>query len=658
MDLNGRIFVVFTLTLGILVLGVGGCVSVGNDGKKGSTVNDILDLIDSDSRHPSLLFTAEDVPALREKVKSGIAEGAFGVLKSNAVTFLGVSTARYPFQDAIAGRAFTTQVLELAMTGYLTGQERYIRKAVDILCAVAKQSDVDDFVGFNDALAVGDVAHGFAVGYDWLAPFMTDEERQLVRSEIERYGTWLYEKSQTEPWGHEQPRRYAWNWNGVTHGALGLCALVLEDKDEWLDRAIERTRGYFEYSKDATGVSYEGITYMAYGMQNIMPMVAALERRGGPDLLAEAQSAAHIPNYVLWQVLPQGGKVVQINQSGSNLKPSGGVLYIISKFQDAVGLWGWLKLVGPEGDGSYGSDSWLGSGTSLPYVILWSDPSLEPVSPADAGLPLSFFFERGQVSIRDGWDLFDSLVTFTSGEGIQGVWNHGDENSFTFYALGEEFAVDPGPGKGATSDHNAIVIDGVGQGTDGGPTAVQGKIVKATDYGDAVYVMGDAFQAYRQRQPILVATRQLLFGRAPQPYLLIVDDIQRDNDAHDFSWLLHSGVGNQIIIDSNENQARIIGKERGAVCYVKFLWPNNISFAGSSLTPTGGNPKLMATARAVNPHFVTLLLAVDKGEEPAIVTYEGTPDNMQIEIKFHDGTRDILSVSRNNIEFLRVHGEL
>lgn len=643
--------ILIVIAIGLLL---GACRSGGqNNNMKGETV-DIITTIDKDAEHPNLLFSIEDVPVLREKIKTGIAGGAFDVLKTTASSFLGTGTTKYQFQDAIAGRAFTTQVLELAMTGYLTGDEVYIKKAIDILCAAAEQSDVNDFVRFNGALAVGDVAHGYAVGYDWLAPFMTDKQRELVKGEIESFGTWLYENSYTEPWGHDERRRYAWNWNGVTHGALGLCALVLGDKEEWLDRAIERGRGYFEYSKDATGVSYEGITYMAYGMQNLMPMVAALERRGGPDLLAEAPSARHVPNYVLWQAVPKGGKVVQINQSGPNLKPSGGVLYIINKFQDAVGLWGWLKLLGPAGDSSFGRDGWLGSGTSLPYVILWSDPDLRPVSPVEAGLGLSAFFERGQVSIRDGWESLDSLVTFTSGEGIQGIWNHGDENSFTFYTLGEEFAIDPGPGKGATSDHNAIVIEGVGQGTDGGATAVQGKIVRAEDRGDAVYVMGDAFQAYARRQPILSATRQLLFGRGPQPYLLIVDDIQRDYGAHDFSWLLHSGVGNQIIIDSDSNQARIIGKERGAVCYVKFLWPSDVSFSGSSIIPTSDNPKLIATARAVNPHFVTLLVAVDKGEQPPAVTYDGTPENMRIEIEFHDGTKDILSVSRENIEFLRI----
>ncbi len=619
-------------------------------------VEDALDGLPPDSPHPSLLFGIHEVPALRDKVRRDpVARGAFEQMRGRADGFLLVDTTRYVFHGSVAGRALTTQALNLAMAGYTTGDRRYLDKATGIVCAAAGQSDVEDFAELNGALAVADAVHGYAVGYDWLYPFLTDEQRALIREEIRSFGEWLYEHSQTDFWGEDEPRRMAHNWNGVTHGGLGLAALALGDRQAWLDRAIERVRAYLEHSTDETGACYEGVSYMGYGLQNVIPMAAALKRQGGPDLLAESAAVRLAPEYVLWQVLPEGGRIVPINQCAGTLHPSAGVFHIISKFADPVGLWGWLRLFGPDGDGTYGASSWLGGGCALPYVVLWADPSLRPESPAAAGLPLSCFFARGQVSARDGWGPLDTLVTFTSGRGIPGIWNQGDENSFTFYSRGEQFAIDPGAGWGKTAEHNATLIDGEGQGADGGPAAVQGKVVRAEDRGTSVYVLGDATAAYRARQPVLRARRQLLFVRAPQPYALIVDDVQKDEAEHEYSWLLYSAEGNQLEISPDSSAAYVQGAARGARCQVRFLWPeSDLSVEGT--LARGKLPLLTATTTAVNPRFVVLLVAVDQGDEPPAVACQGAPPAMRIEMRFADGTQDALALMDDNIELARTKG--
>lgn len=625
-------------------------------GPDGVRAQDAPGRLPPDSPHPTLLFEMREVPALRDKVRSDpVARGAFEQMRRRADGFLLVDTTSYVFHGAVAGRALTTQALNLAMAGYVTGDRRYLDKAAAIVCAAAGQSDVEDFAELNGALAVADAAHGYAMGYDWLYPFLTDEQRALIREEIRSFGEWLYEHSQTDFWGEDEPRRMAHNWNGVTHGGLGLAALALGDEQNWLDRAIERVRAYLEHSVDETGACYEGVSYMGYGLQNVVPMAVVLARQGGPDLLAEAPTVRLAPEYVLWQVLPGGGRIAPINQCAETLHPSAGVFRIISKFGDPIGLWGWLRLFGPDGDGTYGASSWLGGGCALPYAVLWADASVAPQSPADAGLPLSRFFARGQVSARDGWGPLDTLVTFTSGKGIPGIWNQGDENSFTFYSRGEQFAIDPGAGWGKTAEHNAILIDGEGQGSDGGPAAVQGKVVTAEDRGTSVYVLGDATAAYRARQPILRARRQLLFVRAPEPYLLIADDIQKDEAEHEYYWLLYSAEGNQLEIGPDGSSGYVQGAGRGARCQVRFLWPeSDLSVEGTLARDK--LPLLTATAAAVNPRFVVLLVAVDQGEEPPEVACQGAPPAMRIEIRFADGTQDALALVNDNIELTRTAG--
>jgi len=607
----------------------------------------------ADQTRPRLLFSADDLPRLRENTrKPGVAAKAWRVMLDKAEVLMTVKTDPYYFHGSVAGRALTIQTLTLAMAGHVGGESRYLDKARAILCAAARQSDVQDIAARNSALAVGDALHGYAIGYDWLWPCMSPDERSLIRDEVEQFGAWLYENSQTEFWGQDEPRRMAHNWNGLTHGALGLAALTLGDREQWLSRAIERVRGYLRYSHDETGAAYEGVTYMAYGLQNVVPMAEALRRTGGPDLLDEYPAIRKIPHYLLWQVLPTGGAVVPINQCGGNLKPAGGVLHLTTKFRDAVGLWGWLWTQGERGDGSYGTSSWLGSGASLPYVVLWADPELAPMAPEQAGLPLSALFARGQASLRDGWGPADTLVTFTCGKGINGIWNQGDESSFTFYSRGERFAVDPGPTWGKTGEHNAMLIDGLGQAAEGGPRAVQGRIDTFEDMGDAVHVLGDATEAYRTRQPMAHARRHLLFGRGPQPYLLIVDNFQKDEHEHEFTWLMHSAEGNRVELDPQNGRARVVGGQNNAVCEVRFLAPSE-GLKISASVAREKLPVLRADVTAVNPMLVTLLVALRPDEAAPQVACLGGADGLEVSIIFSTGRRDLIRLKEGTLSFER-----
>lgn len=610
---------------------------------------DVLNRADTTIGYPRLLFSINDVHSFREKVNEGWISDAFKLMCQEADSLMSVRTNPYVFYEGVpAGRALQVQVLTLAMTGYLTGNEKYIDKAIDILCAAARQSDVYDMYMHNTDLSVGDAAHAYVIGYDWLAPFMTPEQRKLMESTIESYGEFLFEYSFIKFWGEDNPHRQAHNWNAVTHGALGLCALVLDSHAEWLDRAIERIRGYLEYSADSTGACYEGITYMAYGLQNSIPFIEALSRLTGLDLLKESPSTALKPRYLLWQLAPWGKEVVPINQSASSLRPSGGTLYLISRFRDEVGLWGWLRLLGPDGDRTYGRSSWMGDQVSLPYVVLWADPNLKPVSPEDAGLRLSMMFSRGQVSIRDGWDADDALVTFTSGEVRPLIWSHEDGGSFTFYAFGEKLVVDPGAGKTGTSDHNTILIDGIGQAV--GKEMDYGRIVDVEDIGSAVYVKGDITQAYANRQSIVHAERQLLFGRVSQPYLLIVDDIQKDSKEHVYSWLLHSAPGNRIQIDEDLEQAMITGVNNRAVCLVQFFMEEEIQLQSDN---TSDHPILKAETSSVNPRFVMLLVAVKQGDTLPVITSEDISGNLQVRLEFSSGVTDLITIGEDMLKFER-----
>jgi len=254
---------------------------------------------------PNLFFSFNDLPELRHKSKSGVAKDIYTLMKSKADADLSIATNPYAFTDATAGRTLSKQLLMLGMTGYISEESKYINKAIDILCSAVEQSDVNTFDGFNGHLAVADAAKAYTIAYDWLEPYMTAYQTNLVKTEIYQFGAWLYNAINTTYVGDQTPQRFASNHNAGTAGALGLCGLILGNDAPgiWVSRATHQVTNYFIYSTDATGCAYEGMQYMLYAFQGAIPYAVGYEREKGTDIILSKMS--QIPQYYMWQLTPR-----------------------------------------------------------------------------------------------------------------------------------------------------------------------------------------------------------------------------------------------------------------------------------------------------------------------------------------------------------------
>ena len=617
--------------------------------------------------HPWLFFSKQDIGALQEKVTSDtwIAE-AYCVLRENADYYMTVPTDPYPHTGEHNGKGTVGRALEkktgvLAFTGYLTGDERYLKKAVDMIVAAAGQSDPDEHDVWLTHLQVADGARGYAVAYDWLYPYMNDQQRKMIREEIYKFGKVLYECGTC--WGLPDPGVSSCNHNAVHFGALGLCALVLGDQPEWQARATRRIRDYFHYAMDSTGYFTEGHSYANYGLLGSLPYSCALLRAGGPDLVSEQPLLERMTDQFCWKVMPWGKDILCLNDNSDSLGNSAMLIYPITRYQQPEALWSWLQAVGEPGSGTYGMgwDGYQGDGMAVPYAILWADAELKPQPPSENGSALSHRFSSGRVFMRDSWgDSLGALASFTSGVDYHRGHNHQDENAFTFCAKGEDFAIDPGYTPKNTRSHNTMLVNGVGQ-----IGASRGRVVEYKDIGDAVYVKGQAPEAYEWPEPLLGHfQRQILFGRAKQPYLLIVDDLQCEDD-HEaaYTWLLHTDRNNQVSVSKDRKKVEITGACRGSICDVMVLAGDavlsetdvekeTLMRRGKEYNCSRFYKELRAESKAVRFHQITLLIARDSDEPPAEVSCTGEGDSRTVKIVFSDFT-DILTVSDEQIGFSR-----
>jgi hypothetical protein len=156
----------------------------------------------------------------------------------------------------------------------------------------------------------------------------------------------------------------------------------------------------------------------------------------------------------------------------------------------------------------------------------------------------------------------------------------------------------------------------------------------------------------------------MLFGRAEQPYLLVVDDMQCEDDREaKYTWLLHTDKENTISVSKDRKRATLTGKNRGALCDVLFLDGevelSETELAGQTLFRRGHEyersgfyKELQAETAAVDCRLITLLIARDAGETPAKVTYSEEGTRRIVRIAFANYT-DTLVVSEGNIESSR-----
>ena len=623
---------------------------------------------------PHLFFKQSDLPALRAKVQSGWLREAFAEMKKNAGLYMQIPTDPYPMSGpsngrATAGRAVNERVNTLALIGMILNQQEYISKAIEICMAAVRQTGVNDFEQYNEHLAIGDALHAYAVAYDWLYAYMTDAQRSELYAEIMEFGEWTYNYSTNDGYyGRYDPVPLSCNHNVVSHGALGLAALATGTHPEWLRRAVFFVEGYLYYARDASGCNYEGIGYYGYGSLNAVTFSVAYSNAGHDDLIAAQPKNRLISEWILRFVQPWGSNVVALNDSPERMGISSGLMRLTAQNRDGVGLWTWLKMYGPNGDGTYGGpvDGYIGDGCTLPYIILFADPDLKPVSPEEAGLPLGKFFARGSGSFRSSWEDDAALATFTCGFDQHRGHNHRDENSFTLSAFGEYFVIDPGYTPNETRCHNSVLVNGTGQGYEKNQYDVCGKTVDTRDFGTAWYMKGDATDAYRNFLNLDHALRKFMFVKAPQPYIVVSDDITGKVPA-EFTWLLHTKTDNVITLAPDSDGFYIRGPEAdSAVCFVKFLNPSDglslseSDLAGETFERKGQTcrydrffKEIQAVYTGMNPKFTAVLVAAQSMDDLPEISCTRAGAMLTVTMRFKDGMEDRIEITLDDLNFVR-----
>lgn len=583
----------------------------------------------SNKAHPYILYSAEDIPVLREKINGGISQKAFSRMKLTADKYLSKSGVLTPSLHPAIGRFFQSRFTYLALVGVITGDEKYLDKAATLAVEAIESGNIEMYVKFNNALSVGDFAHSYALAYDLLYDRLTESQRAAMIETMEQLGEWIYTNSPLiDTWGSKQPRRMAWNWNVITHGALGLMALSMGNHEEWLTLAIERMQGYCRFAVDSTGAAMEGLHYVGFALNTLTPFDHALYRHTGISLMDDYPAMQSLPYWSMNMTTPAGGEQAAIGQ-GSFIGNHSATYYIINRYKQKDALWGWLHTNNLfEGDFN---EEYEGNGWSVPAILLFEDQSLTPEKP-DGDYPLTKTFAKGIVTARDGWKKDGSMATFNCGYGYAGCWNHPDDNTFTFFAKGESFLIDLGANKKTSQEHNVLLVDGAGFDYIAGATMIIGKTEQnSTLEGGELYIRGNNTDSYAKIAQLDSSVRHFVYSGGKTPFVIACDFAKKSGE-HSYSVNFYTRAENTV--DISENGAIITGHRQGNACRVFAFSPNGVSYAK---TPTFNGITTSATAADAFMQ-ATLFIAADTEDLPK-VDFATEGNSITVTLSFADGIK-------------------
>jgi hypothetical protein len=264
--------------------------------------------------HPRLLLTDEQLAAAVAAAKT---DPLRAQLHARIVALAEAELSTTPIKHVLIGprlldksRTCIARVLTCAMAFRLTGDQRFAARAKKELFTAAAFDDWNP----SHFLDVAEMSFAFAIGYDWLYPQLTPEERTTLKAAMLKHGLSFAPAAYAD--GGPTDKR-VWfvtakhNWNQVCNGGLLAAALALADEEPALARLVVNGArkslplAMAAYAPD--GAYPEGPGYWGYGTGYNVIALAELESALGTDFgLAKAPAFDRTALYRLYVQSPAG----------------------------------------------------------------------------------------------------------------------------------------------------------------------------------------------------------------------------------------------------------------------------------------------------------------------------------------------------------------
>lgn len=549
--------------------------------------------------HPRLFFTFDDLPRLRAQCRTRAGNRMISQLRQYAEIANPCPNGAFktefsqPKAGAMLAEAYVT-LLE-ADTENARRIIDWMMACVDWQHAeIAKYGDkLDDWQHSGHQIML---RYGFPLLYDWLYNWMSTDERAAARATIaactqDRWSIGMY--------GHDAWASGLSNWQPWLTGELMLALQSIYREEGFdpvaYDAAVDATaRCALLMADEASGASYEGMA--KNNMQLEMYALLSRTQPRGSKLIGSQMPYNHVAKFLFHNMAPWGGEMMSDDALGGMAQTGESVSVNVMHYaypDDPI--LNYMKHNTAGRRESYSSVHFNTFFQDSPpmtwsYVQDWTGPEdlaehlQQAVAEADE--PLGYFSNyRGLMISRSDWTP-DALQLYFQPRCVTGGHPIPARGHFRLNALGREWVPFNGAYPFQSSEyHSVVTVDGLGQdNTVGKVFAYAGA---ARTKGASIDMMtGDMTLAYRQgvgfannneprleadaerpwmdldkrflvhwwradrpggnvtvdvadrkpKQAFNHAYRTAALVRGAHPYVVIVDDIKKDDQVREYNW--------------------------------------------------------------------------------------------------------------------------
>lgn len=539
--------------------------------------------------HPRVVITPDEVSLAKTRVTSGLTQSAFNRLvaappQAALLTKLTSGTISATELETLAEEISGTALVALL------GNSTQAAAA-----APAARNAVNTWVQEIEPTNANNTGLTFhiALAYDWLFATLSSTERTTIRTWlVNRIDYWesrldLLTYGFKQGVGEAEKRNF--NWVPLTVGSFGAAALAVEGESgydgNWYTKSRASMYDFLNHGISQEGAPLELFHYFAYGMWKGSYLLNAMARRS--DTVLDHVYLKRVPRWWTSDMLPWGGDWNSLQDTKDSTSGVPSIFYLLRLAYSDDPVMRWVYK-------SYVDDVTRDVYDDMAAVLWGSELDSTDGARTAASLamnPTQYFIANGLQYMRSAWGTDDVYFQFQSDPYAGETHAHADRNAFTLMSDGRIWFCDAGMHIPWDYAHNVVHIDGKAEGY----FPQRGRIVTRTDGGFATGIMGDAKDAYDWKtdatsggtgwqqvnglwsypyNPVQRAFRSGTLVRGTNPYVLISDDIRKDDASHEYSWEGLMPLGTAMVpIDSN----------------TVMLEPSDI---GASVTALGGSTSI------------------------------------------------------------------
>ena len=448
--------------------------------------------------HPRIFFTAEEYPAMRERLEAPRFKEAFGKIQRQVVAQ--VSSRYRELADANFARDGVSD--DSILKYFVAGEGRNINWGVCSVTAVlddngplkdlmkrilvnyahvilasrkrAGDGDLEEHPELRNALKIWthdrfDVGvswtfggAGFPLAYDVLHKDMTEEQRETIRRAI------AAATKGRRSYGNGMARGFASSNHYGYHGDLAVMLSALEgspgfDQQAW-DGIVQVMTDYWEVGYTALGVSREDGYGPNLGMRAGSRAFLVMARRGYN--IFKTEKYRNFISYVSQDYDPYPGGHFNGGASGGpypELYPTSTIVARYMYPEHAAANFNYRQMVGENYERRIRWQGWL---DYLLYGSDWKGPAGREDMLREAGLALSVTYPvRGKFIARSDWSSDAMYLTFDARPDAHLIGHDkADRGNFSMSALGRVWAFSGDFHLWNTSRENSLVhVDGKAQ---------------------------------------------------------------------------------------------------------------------------------------------------------------------------------------------------